>query len=245
MNTYKDHLEFFEKNGNIKFQYENVPEKFDYDWVMYQSRWPWLELDLDIPHEEMFKEALALKDRFVLHRWNDQSRGYFHHNWKSISIHGIDSQKTENFHAYGYKSQEEAPYNWTEIADQCPVTINFLKTLPFAKKNRIRFMLLEPGGYIHPHRDQEDFSFYPINIALNNPQGCRFAMEGKGVLPFRPGKGFMMNLAYTHCVFNDSNEPRIHMIIHASAEEYIEQHKILVEKSFNKLKEKLNNGLIV
>ena len=28
---------------------------------------------------------------------------------------------------YGYKSNKEAPYKWTEIADMCPITTNFFK----------------------------------------------------------------------------------------------------------------------
>lgn len=235
---YRDHIHFFEQNGSLENKYE-IPEHFDYDWVMYQSKWPWLELDLQIPHHEMLKEAMALKDEFHPHRFNDAHRGYNHFNWKSICIHGIDAAKTENFHAYGFKSQEEAGYGWTEIAARCPVTVNFLKTLPFEKFNRVRFMLLEPGGYIYPHHDQTDFSFYPINIALNNPKGCNLAMEGKGILPFQPGKAFIMNLAYTHCVFNNSNEPRIHMIIHATTGDKIMDHKKMIERSFLKLRSSL------
>ena len=170
----EEHEIFFQQYGNHAYKYNDIPDKFDYDWVMFKSRWPWLQLDLDIPYQEMYKEGIALEHKFVEHRWNDQFRGYKHQGWKSLAIHGIDSQKTENFHAYGYKSQEAAPYDWTEIANQCPATLKFLKLLPFENKYRIRFMLLEPGGYIYPHKDQDDFSFYPINIALNHPKGCKF-----------------------------------------------------------------------
>ena len=231
----EEHELFFKKNGNLEYKHF-IPETFDYDWVMYQSKWPWLELAIDIPFKVMYEEAIALEDMFVDHRWNDKFRGYKHHGWKSLAIHGIDSQKTENFHAYGYKSQEETPYNWTEIKDKCPKTIEFLKSLPFENKFRIRFMLLEPGGYIYPHKDQEDFSFYPINIALNHPDGCKFAMDDIGVLPFKSGKAFHMNLAYRHSVVNYSNEKRFHLIIHALPGSKKEQHKQLLERSFLKLK---------
>jgi len=234
---YEDHLEFLELNSHLSHAYE-FPERFSYDWVMYQSRWPWLELDLEVPFEEMFQEATALKDKFVSHRFNDAHRGYKHHNWRSVCLHGIDAFKTENFHAYGFRSQEEAPYGWTEIASHCPVSVRFIKSLPFENLYRVRFMWLGPGGYIHPHRDQEDFSFYPINIALNNPEGCNFVMDGKGILPFAPGKAFHMNLAYTHSVFNDSQEPRIHMIIHAAPGAKKPKHEELLRRSYDKLKRK-------
>lgn len=229
------HLDFLAKNSHFEPRL-NIPEKFDFNWVMYQSRWPWLELDLHVPHEAMFTEAMSLQTQYCAHRYSDRHHGYRHEGWYSLCVHGLGAQKTESFHAYGFSSEEEAGYQWTEIAPQCPATIAFVKSLPFEKLNRVRFMLLAPGGYIHPHRDQNDHSFYPINIAINHPQDCHFAMEGMGLVPFQPGKAFLMNLAYTHSVYNGSNFPRIHMIVHGHPGDRYDEYGKLVRKSFDQLK---------
>ena len=36
---------------------------------------PWLELDIDIPHEDMLQEAIGLKEEFVKHRDQDNGGG--------------------------------------------------------------------------------------------------------------------------------------------------------------------------
>ena len=37
----------------------------DFNWIVNESNLPWLDLDIDFPFEEMHKEAIDLKDRFV------------------------------------------------------------------------------------------------------------------------------------------------------------------------------------
>jgi len=43
----------------------------NYKEIATESGLPWLELDIDMPHEDMLKEAIALKDAFVKHRDQD------------------------------------------------------------------------------------------------------------------------------------------------------------------------------
>ena len=90
---------------------------------------PWLELDIDIPHEDMLQEAIGLKEEFVKHRDQDNGGGggYRHKGWRSLCIHGIDPTKTNHFTQYGYNSHEETPYDWTEICARCPITHEFFK----------------------------------------------------------------------------------------------------------------------
>ena len=45
----------------------------NYKEIVTESGLPWLALDIDIPPEDMLKEALSLKDEFVKHR--DQTTG--------------------------------------------------------------------------------------------------------------------------------------------------------------------------
>ena len=57
--------------------------------------------------------------------------------------------------------------------------------------------------------------FQNTNISLNNPTGCGFMMKGHGLIPFEDeGSAFLVDNSYEHCVWNNSDTPRIHMIIH-------------------------------
>ena len=70
----------------------------NYKEIATESGLPWLELDINIPHEDMLKEAISLKDEFVKHRDQDNGGGaYRHKGWRSLCIHGIDPQKTNHF----------------------------------------------------------------------------------------------------------------------------------------------------
>ena len=100
-----------------------------YKEIATESGLPWLELDIELPHEDMLKEAVSLKDEFVKHRDQDGGGGggYRHKGWRSLCIHGIDPYKTNHFLQYGYNTHEETPYDWTEICARCPITHEFFK----------------------------------------------------------------------------------------------------------------------
>lgn len=178
----------------------------------------------------MLKEAKDIKHLFVNHRDEDIRGGYSHKGWKSICIHGLDVDKTNHYTSYGYKSHEETPYKWTNISDKCPITTNWLKNIfPMNIYYRVRFMLLEPGGFIVPHKDSELNNLSPINIALNHPTGCIFKMENHGIVPMKPGVVMLLDVGNTHAYINKSTEDRIHIIIHGKT---TEEYKKLVERSY-------------
>jgi hypothetical protein len=204
-----------------------------FDWIVNESRLPWLKLDIQYDHETMLKEAAALKHLFVKHRDGDGSGGYRHKGWRSLCIHGISSEKTNHYEEYGYKSNEETPYQWTEIADLCPCTVDFFKNkFPYKKYYRVRFMLLEPGGFITPHKDMSENKLSPVNMALNHPDRCKMKMKGhEGFVPFKPGTAIMLDVGNEHAYINDSKEDRYHIIVHGVKTKEFEE---LVERSYNK-----------
>ena len=205
----------------------------NFDWIVNDSKLPWLELDIEIPHEEMLYEAKALREIFVKHRDQDGEGGYRHKGWRSLCIHGIDAFKTNHYEQYGYSSNKETPYQWTEIAEQCPVTTNFFKNVfPYKNYYRVRFMLLESGGYITPHKDTDINKLSPINIALNHPKGCLMKMQNhKGFVPFKPGSVMMLDVGNIHAYKNESEEDRYHIIVHGTKTKDFER---LVETSYEK-----------
>lgn len=170
-----------------------------------------LKLDLPIPHEQMLLEAQALRDKFILYRSSYKTTG-----WYALPIIGLSSKDPYAWDQYNYESARQAAEDikWTEIAKQCPVTSNWLKTVyPSNSYGRVRFMLLEAGGVIDFHTDTEHSILGAVNIALNNPPGCAWHWRDSS-FEFKPGDAYSMNISYEHSIRNDSNEDRYHMIVH-------------------------------
>jgi len=201
-----------------------------YQQIVKESGLPWLPLNIEVPYQEMLEEAIKIKHLFVFHRDQDVQGGYRHKGWKSLCIHGISSEKTNHFTEYGYKSNEETPYVWTNITKYCPVTTNFFKKrYPISDYFRVRFMLLEPGGYISPHADSEKSSLSPVNIALNHPKNCLFKIEKHGIVPMTPGRVMLLDISNKHAYLNKSKEDRIHIIVHGKPSK---EFKKIVEDSY-------------
>lgn len=196
----------------------------DANWVLHQSRLPWLPLELNLPYEAMAFEAHSVMGQFAEHRGGDGK------GWQSLCLHGIDSKKTRAPHHYGH-TDYSAPYRWTEIADLCPITTQyFQQCFPMRQLFRVRFMLLEPGGFINPHRDTETRFLSAVNIALTNPTGAYFKMEGIGCVPYKPGSAFMLDVGTVHSCVNLSPFPRIHIIVHGETD--CDEWNALVVRSY-------------
>lgn len=162
--------------------------------------------------DQMLFEAERLERHYVPHRRHESHQG-----WSSLCIHGLSSVHTESTHTYGM-TDDDAPWRWTDVADWCPTITDFFKSqFDYTKYYRLRIMKLEPGGWIMPHRDSTELSenhVGPTNVAINNPDGCNFAMDGVGNLPWEPGVAIKLNLYNVHSVYNNSKKNRYHMIVH-------------------------------
>ena len=203
-----------------------------FGWIEKESNCPSLKLDLPLPQKEIEAEALSLMDEFVKHRGNE------HPGWHSLVIHGYDKYTTDDWRSKAYNFTEQPVYTWTDIADVCPVTVDWLKnTWNFKHFDRVRFMLLLPGGYIKPHADYEVRKMAAYNIAINNPDGVEFVMEDAGLIPWQPGDARAIDIGRKHSVRHLGTEPRIHMIIHGAPGE---KHAELMCRSYDLLLEELN-----
>jgi hypothetical protein len=231
MNTIQIISEFFELRKQERHHYNlaAIPEGLTLDkaakWIVEESNLRSLRLNLNIPYQQMYEEAKCLLDDFYAHR----DYGETHSGWKSLVIHGRGKHITQGDDQY--ENLAELPdYHWTEIVDQCPITTKWLRnSWPLDSFLRIRFMLLEPGGYIMPHRDNDKRKLQAFNIALNNPEGCMFGMEHYGLIPWMPGDVRMIDISTNHAVWNTSDEPRIHIIVHGwSKNKYKEYCQLLV-----------------
>lgn len=206
----------------------------NYNWIINESKLPWLKLEIELPYEKILEEAKALKPHFVKHRAEDEISGYKHQGWSSLCIHGISSSHTNHFESYGYASNNETPYKWTDISFKCCETTKWLReTYPCDTYYRVRFMLLEPDGFIAPHNDMNEHRLSPVNIALNHPKGCIMKMAHHGTVPFSAGEVYLLDVGNIHAYYNKSNEDRYHIIIHGNYKSN-KQWKKLVENSYKK-----------
>lgn len=226
--------EFFNDIDNpwsMDFKSQIVPtfdnEEQLVDWIINKSGWPYLPLILPgAPYEAMLQEALGLEDLFVMHRAaTGENPEYANHGWKSICLHGEAWDRTGHWETYADnigKTQQDIIYKWCdEITERCPETTRYFRDIfPNHRYQRLRYMWLDPQGYIQPHRDRQSRKNFlgPINVALNNPKGCVFKMEDKGYVPFKEhGNACLVDIGNTHAVWNNSITPRIHIISHGSS----------------------------
>ncbi len=188
---------------------------------------PWLYLPLKFPYEKIYLEAKPFindmiaqsyselfdkqrPDKNILNHQQETSKG-----WNTICVHGLGQHHFDRAYTYGYETENDAPYEFTEIAKQCPYTVKFLKSLPYKKLYRARFTALTPGGYAAPHIGRKQGAEYSHkwNFALNHPDGFEFTLDKAGNIPWKAGRSFLINADnYYHSVVNDSDVVRIHLI---------------------------------
>lgn len=207
------------------------PTSVSKDFNIFESDWPFLQIDFEDDFEKMHQECIENDHFFVGHRQKDKHLSYSHEGWSALTLHGLRPDATEHYDQYGLT---EANYKWTEVCEYFPTCVRFLKKLGYKNYDRVRIMRLAPGGYIMPHSDGNGRIFGPLNIAINNPEGCNFYFQEWGKVPFKQGTGFFLDIGNVHAVYNNSNEPRYHFIVHGDI------NIDLIKKAYNQLNDREN-----
>ena len=117
-------------------------------WITQKSGIPYLPLDINVPTKEIMEEWNNVKDMAVSHRDGDTLLDFTNKGWSSLTLYGVSASVT---------THSDEKHDWTEIKDKCKITKQWFEDT-FHKENfhgRIRFMLLEPGGHILPHKDRQ------------------------------------------------------------------------------------------
>jgi hypothetical protein len=206
---------FYQKYCKSTYKYPTIPPNTDeFSWIVGASKTPYLKLSIEGPWAQILAEIKRLDHLFVPHRDDSQTQG-----WSSLCLHGLGFDKTDTPYMYPeFRNipDNELPWDWTEISEQCPITTDYFKNkFPYNKYFRLRFMKLDAGGFINPHTDGTSFNMGAVNISLNNPVGCEMVLRDVGVVPFEDtGSVFAFNNSYDHLVWNQSQEARYHMIVH-------------------------------
>lgn len=209
------------------------------------TRWflkttPWLELDIEFELDAWVNDAILADEYYVNHRDIKTGEGT-HVNWQSCVLHGIDTDKTNVWSVYGYKKEPE--YRWTELGNRTTAIKKFwTEKFPSENYARIRFMKLGSQGSISPHNDDNGsvdldkmFEYpLPINVAIIHPNDCFMTIKDQGVVPFKAGKMFFVNILKDHSVINFSNQCRIHLIAHCYVGNRREEFCELIARSYKK-----------
>tara|TARA_Y100000004_G_scaffold113787_1_gene127799 strand:+ start:883 stop:1578 length:696 start_codon:yes stop_codon:yes gene_type:complete len=213
----------------------------DVEEILKQNYLYHLKLDIQLP-KEAIKEAQMVYDEkfFVPHR------GKKHKGWQSTCIHGIDGMffKTMSGKQYGFESDSDKNIRWfyTDVINYAPKTTEFFqKEIPLKNYRRLRYMLLEPEGFILEHSDapsgkpyttpKRESIFSALNICITQPKDCALEHLSNGVVPFKPLEVYLFNNDEYHHAYNKSDENRFHIIAHA---EYDYDFAELFVRSFEK-----------
>ena len=186
-----------------------VLENF-FNWIQFNSNLKTLKLDINCDVDQLKTEILPKVAVTTPHR-DEDGRG-----WRSASLHGYSSIMTDSDDYYknlGFDLTEEK--HWTSLSTFFPKTKKWiLENIPFNKFGRVRLMIIEPGGYVYPHKD------YPrgqclagINVAINHPLGVKYIIAGEEII-WQEGESRLIDIGSIHEIKNDSDEYRVHIIVH-------------------------------
>ena len=103
-------------------------------------------------------------------------------------------------------------------------TLQWVRSLPFARIDDVRFLVIKPKGYIAKHIDVPERNWLePLNICLSYPQGNKFVLNNKEV-HYVPGMPLVLNIHYEHYVENNSDEERVHLLVHGKKKQEFWDH---------------------
>jgi hypothetical protein len=198
----------------------------DFNWIA-GSGLSWLVLDIKVPYETISNEIKNISHLFVDHRDEYNTND----GWQSFCLHGksYDATREDEFYS------DDRELSWTnEALEFLPQTVEYFKNVwPCDSYSRLRIMKLAPGAVIEVHQDHIGSPrMGPINIAITQPNNCNFYVEGNGIIPFVPGSAVWLDVGNRHCVINDSDEDRYHIIVHQKNE--TKEFADLVTRSYNK-----------
>mgnify|MGYP003663232470 CR=1 FL=1 len=179
----------------------------NYDSIKTDTNIPFLELDLEFPHENVMDEILKVpKNLFITHRDDISNK------WYQFVMYGTTFDGTRS-------SWEDLNNTWTaEALEHMPYTVEWFKNYyPSNNFSKIKVALIKPGGGINEHTDGNQKSFSignrsTVNIAVNNPTGAEFHIANT-VIPFQPGSAMVIDFGQLHSVTNKSKIDRYHILV--------------------------------
>lgn len=112
----------------------------------------------------------------------------------------------------------------TPYLDRAPAIAAFLSSLP-CMFGAVRLMALAPGSVIHPHRDDDlnaAWGMARLHIPLITNAQVDFRLNGRRV-QMRVGECWYLRLSDSHSVRNDGAAARVHLVVDAVVNDWLEQ----------------------
>lgn len=194
------------------------------EWICWHSGLPYLPLTIELPWQIMQQEARAAASAMI----TQPVTSYDSRGWTNLGIFSRGAEDPGDYHG-----PVTGVNNWTDLAQELlPETVRYFKQeWPHHEYFKIRLLGLEPGGVIGLHTD-DCHGLDNINIAIDHPVGCEFAVEGGGIVPFENGRAFLVNVGRRHAVINPTQHTRLHITVYQSHDARMQQ---LIEQSYQKL----------
>ena len=133
-------------------------------------------------------------------RWYDD--GAYNHGW---TVYGLV--------ATVHEARERIDLR---VRERCPRTMELLDAIPGLQL--AAFSRLAPGSVVYPHEDG-DTGAWRCHLPLRIPTGSRFVIEGQEI-GWREGECVFFDHMRTHAVANESQDPRIVLIIDVWRSQY-------------------------
>lgn len=150
---------------------------------------PWVKMNFNVPCYDIEQEYSSIKETLIINRPQDG-----HKDWFAVSLFFKDVV--------------------TEIGLKCPKTLEFIRSLPYDRIDDCRFLLIKSGGFIAEHSDVPEHNWLDtLNVSITYPKGSKFVLN-KEEVPYHVGASFVLNVHYPHWVENNSDEDRLHLIVH-------------------------------
>jgi len=171
---------------------------------------------ISFPASAALAEALAVFPQ-AIDRVNYPFENNDYFGWKGLTLYGKEWNELNRPWNIGDEPDETLlPYKWTQIADDCPTIVSWLKGFSFFKRyGRIRFSYLLPGGYIglYSYIVPVTQLHIPLNVPLDSSWEVKNTIGDLEKIPLETDAAFEVDLSSPHQLKNDSTEIRIHLVI--------------------------------
>lgn len=194
--------DFFKHN----FNFHVYPKVLDLEPFAQESI-PYIHFKYDYCQEKIFEE-LKSNEQYLFSKEKIPTQTKYNlldsqvnkGNWRTI---------------FTFPFVEGKKYSLTDFTldkDKLPILYNFYTSLPLKNIYYSFLGYLSPGGYIAPHTDPSRKNMpggcSQLYFAINAKAGNLLKIHNVGLVPFHNKPTLFNNQSFSHCLVNQSNEPR-------------------------------------
>lgn len=163
----------------------------------------------------LLDDALQLAaDEWVPHF----NTGYYEGDWSGVALRSVGGVAGQLYP----DPAATADYGDTPLLDRCPAVAEALARFRCPLLS-VRFLRLGPHSRIREHRDYNlgfDDGEVRIHVPLCTGPGVEFLHDGERI-DMAPGEAWYLDLNLRHAVVNGGEEPRIHLVIDCTVDQWL------------------------